>query len=512
MVKKAVFYGRYSPGREQSETSIEQQFRAAQEYAEREGYSIVGKYVDSHLSGKNDNRPDFQRMIRDSARHEFNYVLVWKLDRFARNRYDSAIYKKRLEKNGVKVISITELISDSPEGAILESVLEGFAEYYSKQLSMNVKRGVRENFLNGEFYGGTRPLGYKIVDKKVHIDEEEAAVVRHIFKKYANGTPPSEIVRELNAKGIKTSRGNKFNKTNSVTTLIKNKVYIGISELDGEVSRDIFPPIVSEELFRAAQKRIEENRQIGGGRGKARYEYALSGKVYCKCGARMFGECGTGRNGTVHLYYKCGNAKGRFKTCNERAIKTYELDNLVFKSVMRRVMNSEAVIKIANGIMKHAESNESNMITVLERRQSEVTKSINNLVRLHEDGLGSRSTLTRLRELEKESDSLEEQIATERILHPQIKREEVIRYLRGFIEMERNSDEFVKAVFKHLVSAVRMHEKSAEVILNLSTLGEFDEPESVRLPHDKVDSDAEHSNHGEFLFANYHFGYYVRIE
>ena len=142
----AVIYARYSSDN-QREESIEGQLRECKDFAEKQGMNVIQSYIDRACSAKTDNRPAFQEMIRDSSKRGFEVVIVWKLDRFSRNRYDSARYKAALRKNGVKVISATEKISEGSEGIILESVLEGFAEYYSADLSEKVTRGMTENAL-----------------------------------------------------------------------------------------------------------------------------------------------------------------------------------------------------------------------------------------------------------------------------------------------------------------------------------------------------------------------------
>ena len=131
-MKSAVIYARYSSD-SQSEQSIEGQLRVCNEYARNNDILIVATYIDRAMTGKNDNRPDFQRMLRDSGRKEWDYVLVYKLDRFSRNKYETAIHKHTLKNNGVRVISATEFVPDTPEGIILESMLEGYAEYYSAE-------------------------------------------------------------------------------------------------------------------------------------------------------------------------------------------------------------------------------------------------------------------------------------------------------------------------------------------------------------------------------------------
>ncbi len=132
--KIAVIYARYSSER-QNEQSIKGQLRVTNQFAEKEGYNVIDAYIDRAMTGRNDDRASFQKMISDSSNKTSQYVLVYKLDRFSRNRYVSAVYKKKLRDNGVKVISATENISDSPKGIILESILEGYSEYFSKELA-----------------------------------------------------------------------------------------------------------------------------------------------------------------------------------------------------------------------------------------------------------------------------------------------------------------------------------------------------------------------------------------
>lgn len=158
---KAVIYARYSSDN-QREESIEGQIRECTAYCERNGITVLRSYIDRAMSARTDKRPDFQRMIRDSAKGLFDTVVVWKLDRFSRNRYHSSVYKTMLKKNGVRVLSAMENISDGPEGILLESVIEGMAEFYSAQLAENVNRGHTENALKCMYNGGTPTFGYTI--------------------------------------------------------------------------------------------------------------------------------------------------------------------------------------------------------------------------------------------------------------------------------------------------------------------------------------------------------------
>lgn len=198
-MKNAVVYARYSCD-SQTEQSIEGQLRVCQEYAEKHNIQIVETYIDRAISGTTDNRPDFKRMLKDSDKKLWNYVLVYKFDRFSRNKYESVIHKKHLKDNGISVVSAMENIPDTPEGIILESLLEGLNQYYSAELSQKVKRGMRETRLKGNYQGGNRPYGYDIVNHKLVVNDEEAKIVQYVFKKYSLGVYGEKNANLLNAR------------------------------------------------------------------------------------------------------------------------------------------------------------------------------------------------------------------------------------------------------------------------------------------------------------------------
>ena len=207
----AVIYARFSSSKQQ-EQSIDGQIRYCHEYANRYGYKVVGEYCDRAITGSTDQRPQFQKMIADSAKKKFKYVLVWKLDRFSRDRYASALYKYKLKNNGVKVLSVTESIGDGNESIILEAVLEAMAEIYVKQLAQNTKRGMKESILQGRNAGGTVPFGYDSVDKHLVVNEKEAAIVRRAFAMYADGAMIRDICDEFRRRGYRTRTGGEFNR------------------------------------------------------------------------------------------------------------------------------------------------------------------------------------------------------------------------------------------------------------------------------------------------------------
>lgn len=305
--ENAIFYGRYS-SHGQSEQSIEGQMRDCYAFAQREGYRIVGDYIDRALTGRNDDRPDFQRMIVDAAKRQFKYIIVWKLDRFARNRFDSAVHKATLKKYGVKVISATENITDEPEGILLEGLMESLAEYYSANLSKHVKRGQRESILKGNVPGGVAPYGFKIVDKKLVADPAKAPIIQYVFEQYAKGVPKKQVMEELNARGALNAYGNQLT-LSCLQNSLRNPKYIGKYTYNGEEVPGGCEALISEDVFNAVQARLDAVRHAPAAK-KARQDYLLQGKAFCGyCGTRLVGECGKSKTGDYHYYYACGKKK-----------------------------------------------------------------------------------------------------------------------------------------------------------------------------------------------------------
>lgn len=256
-MQTAVIYARYSSDN-QTEQSIEGQLRVCEEYAKKNNILILGTYIDRAMTGTNDNRPDFQRMIKDSSRKEWNYVICYKLDRFSRNKYETAIHKKTLRDNGVKVLSAMENIPDTPEGIILESLLEGMNQYFSAELAQKVKRGMRETRLKGLYQGGGLPYGYKVVNRKIVIDETKAEAIRFIFNQYLLGISVREIIANLTEKGI-LYKGKPF-AINTVYGMLSNEKYSGIYKHGEEVIDNMYPQLIDKEIYESVRHKIEKNK------------------------------------------------------------------------------------------------------------------------------------------------------------------------------------------------------------------------------------------------------------
>ena len=257
----AVIYARYSSDN-QREESIDGQLRECKAFAEKNDIQIVGTYIDRALSASKhtEKRLDFHRMISDSDKKQFEAVLVWKLDRFSRNRYESVLNKKLLSENGVKVISVTEQISDGPEGVIVEALIEAMAQHYSAELSQKIHRGQKENALKGRNNGGGVPLGYSLgADQRLVIDPLSAPIVQEIYQRYADGWAIKEICSDLNQRGIKTASGGEF-KYSSFNALLQNRKYIGEYRYQDVVIPGGVPAIVSKDVFEQVQARRNRNK------------------------------------------------------------------------------------------------------------------------------------------------------------------------------------------------------------------------------------------------------------
>ena len=260
---KAVIYARFS-SEKQNEASIEGQLQECMDYANFNNIEVIGNYIDRAQSAKTDNRPEFQNMIKDSGKRLFDMIIVWKLDRFARTRYASARYKAALKKNGVKVVSATEVISDGAEGIILESVLEGYAEYYSADLSEKVVRGMTENALKCKYNGGTLPIGYQIDSEQYfQLDPLTAPFVREAFQRYDEGATMTQIRDWLNEQGVKNTRGQKMS-YNSVQHLLSNRRYIGEYTYRDIVVPDGIPAIVPQDLYDRVQEKLDRKSVVLG--------------------------------------------------------------------------------------------------------------------------------------------------------------------------------------------------------------------------------------------------------
>ena len=459
----AVIYARYSSDN-QREESIEGQIRECTAYAEKNGITIVKHYIDRAISAKTDNRPQFQQMIKDSDKKLFDIVLVWKLDRFARNRYDSARYKTQLKKNGVKLVSATEIISEGPEGIILESVLEGYAEYYSADLSEKVIRGMTENALKGKFSGGAIPFGYTInADRRFEIDPLTAPFVAETFQRYNDGQTMREIRDWLNEKGIKNKRGGTMT-FNVIQHMLGNRRYIGELKYRDVLIPDAIPPIVSVELFNDVQEKMLKNKKAPA-RRKAEDDYLLTTKLFCGyCGALMFGESGTSRTGEVHRYYKCATAK-KHKGCKKKTVRKQWLEDLVVNQTMQLVKDDAAIESIIAKVME-LQNKENTNIPLYEKQLRDAESGIQNMLNAIQAGILTSSTKERLEQLEETKRELEARIAEEKLAKPKVTEEFIRFWLLRFRKLDMSLKDQRQALVDTFINAIYLYDDKVLITFN----------------------------------------------
>ena len=462
----AVIYARYS-SHNQREESIEGQLKVCNEFAAKNGYNIVAEYIDRAISGTTDARPDFLRMIDDSAKKTFSYVIVYQLDRFARNRYDSAIYKSRLKKNGVRVLSARENITNDASGILVEGLLESMAEYYSAELAQKIKRGMDINASKCLSTGGNVALGYK-VDSTKHfvIDEETAPIVQKIFEMYASGQTVAEITDSLNAQGLRTSRGVPFNK-NSLRTMLQNKRYIGVyTYCDTEIP-DGMPRIISDELFRKVQEEMTKNRKAPA-RHKAKAEYILTTKLFCgKCHDMMTGVSAKSHTGKEFFYYKCNNAK--IKQCNKKAVRKEYIEDLVIDEC-RKLLTPANIDKIARAVVETAEKEKdtSNLRRLEKLLKDNERKRGNLMAAVSECDIETvrRQLYGELSRLGSEYEALEKELAIEQASAVSVTASEIKFFLSQLRKGNADSLQYRKTLINIFVNAIYLYDDRLLIAFN----------------------------------------------
>ena len=409
----AVIYARYSSDK-QTEQSIDGQLRVCTDYAARNGITIIDKYIDRAISGTSDKRPRFQQMISDSAFSRFDCVIVYKLDRFSRNRYDSLYYKRILNKNNVKVISATEGINGDPDSLLLEAILEADAERYSRILSMNVRRGMKESATKCNSTGGTLPLGYCVgKDKKLHIDPRQAVIVRKVFSRYAKGDTVTDIINDLNASGFRNRNGKPFHK-NSFSSMLKNRKYIGEYRYGDIVVPGGMPALIDAETFQKVQERLQKNKKSPA-HTKATNNYLLSGKLYCgHCKELMVGESGKGKSGQMYYYYKCSNRK-KGGNCKKSTVKKDFIESLTLDLLCKHVLRDDTIDYIAELVCAEQQKihDDNSMLTSLKIQLTDVKRKKENILSAIEQGAFSPALNDRLNELDNDITNLSVSIEAE---------------------------------------------------------------------------------------------------
>ena len=487
MSKKAAAYYRFSSDNQRTE-SIDAQRRAVHEYCSANDIEIVEEYVDEAYSAKSSDRPSFQRMIRDSAKREFEIIVVHKLDRFARNRQDSAMYRIILQKNGVVLRSVIENFDDSPESVILESLMEGLAEYYSKNLAREVMKGMKENAYNGKHTGGYVPFGYNLTpDKKIEINVSEATAVRKLFDMVLEGKSYREIAEYLNGSGFRTRGGHAFNK-NSIYEMLHNKKYIGIciynkrvAEVNGHCSSrkfkdesewiindKMYPAIVDKDKFDRVQEMMKK-RAVGN--RSANTVYLLKGKIFCGlCGTPYAGNRKISGKGSVSFYYSCNRPKALGK-CSNRSVRKDIIEQFVLNKLAEYVFSDSiipGIVAAYNTYLKNRNGSQAQRITELKSELRKTESKAESIAELLIESK-SKTLLAKLDEYEKRAAVLRKEIRkleSDSSVTSVTEKELKTRFAEIREKIRSGETYNIRALIEQFVHRVNVYPDRIEVIFN----------------------------------------------
>ena len=510
---RCVIYARYSSDN-QHETSIEAQIDACSKFAKEQGWIVVKTYEDRAFTATNDNRPAFQEMLYDSKNKEFEKVVVHKLDRFARNVYDQTFNERKLNVNGVQLISVLEKIDSSPEGQLMKSVIVGFNAFYSENVKREAMKGLTVQAKKAIHCGGIPPLGLDVdpTSKRLVVNEKEAIIVREIFELFALGHGYKSIAHILNSKGYKTKphveKGHKgegkvqteFGQ-NSIYTILRNKKYIGTFVFNRVPSKtingkrnstqnkppeeiieipDAITPIIEKELFEKVQKILESNKRdpkvIAAGYG-AKEDYLLAGKIFCTCGSKMSGNRRfSGRSKLKYLTYRCTkrNQKGP-TSCTAKEIRKEYLEDWVIDELLTNVLSKDmlpVILKKLNDYRNNKSGSYKSTFEGLKKNLRDVEKEIDNLL-IMASQVTSSSLAKRLVELEekKANISIEIEKFKVKLIENNIDEklfENIVREIKTYI-IEDNMKQ-LKNVVQMFVEKVLISEDTVEVIFTLACL------------------------------------------
>ena len=452
-MKTAVIYARYS-STNQTEQSIEGQVHVCEDFAKRHNIVIADLYVDRAISGTTDERASFQRMLKDSNNKKWDYVLVYKLDRFARNKYESAIHRKHLKDNGVKLISAMENIPDTPEGILLESLLEGMNQYFSEELAQKVSRGLHESRMKGHCVGSV-PYGYIKENKKLIINQEESEMLNRIFNEYAGGKTILQISRDLEKENIKFS-------PQKIRSYLNRKLYTGEYEINGKQYNNIYPQIISKELFVLVKTRMDKNRY--GCRKNNHETFKLKDKIYCgNCNKKMYPVSAISSNGQPLRYYKCITAKK--DNCPTTNLDKNFIEGIVDKFLIAQFNTPKNLEELTNNIYEVYKKRigNNNSLNILKNTLQKTNTFIANILSAIEKGIITDTTKQRLEELETQKKDLEQQVIIETARAKyELTKEDIQNYFRHAMK------QCPEMAFDLFIKFVKVYENKIEIGLNYS--------------------------------------------
>lgn len=459
--KTAVIYARFSC-HAQKEESIEQQVEVCTEYASANGIEIVDIYSDKAITGKKETRAAYQRMLRDAERRKFTTIIAYKSNRMARNMLNALQLEDRMAAYGVSILYAREEFGDNPTGRFALRMMMNVNQFYSENLAEDITRGMRDNAKSCKVNNGILPLGYcKGADGRYEIVDSEAEIVREVFTKFIEDVPLIDIANEMNARGVKTKTGGRWNK-NSFSKMLSNERYIGVYLWSDIRIEDGIPKIIDKELFYAVQEKLK-TKSNPRGRHQETGDYLLTGKLFCgKCESIMAGMSGTSGTGAKHYYYAC--QRSRAGACDKKAVRRDDLELHVAEAVREFVLRDDIVEWMADCCMDFQKHTfESQQAVALQKQKAEVESAIKNIVDAIAHGIYTDSTKARLLELEAEKKSLEQSICEQSYSMKPMERAEIIYYIESFRNGDVTSKAYQKRLFDQFVSSIYLYDNELRI-------------------------------------------------
>ena len=462
----AAIYARYSSSA-QNDASIEQQVAECTQYARKNNLNVVTTFEDRAMSGRSDNRPGFQRMIRAAERGEFQVLLTYKSNRIARNMYDALRYENRLDKAGVKVVYCKEDFGDNAAGRMALRVMMSINEFYSDNMAEDIRRGLKDSASKGKVVGAI-PYGYKKgADGRPVIDEDIAPIIQEIFQRVMADEAYIDIANDLNARGYRTQHGKQWGKS-SFQTILHNERYTGVYIYGDIRIEGGIPAIIDEEVFAAVQK-ITSSRKASHARHRENEDYLLTGKLFCgHCLGPMVGVSGTGRHGAVFFYYAC-QTKRLSHTCDKKNVRKAALEEEVARAVQECVLKDDTIEWIADEVMAVSKrQEEQSQLAYYQGRLADVKKQIANILRAVEMGIITDEFKGRAAELQREKEELTSLIAIEKMGVLQVDREHVVHYLHTLRKGDPKDIAFQKTIIRDFVRAIYLYDDCFKLVVDFT--------------------------------------------
>lgn len=454
--KIAVIYARYS-SHNQKEESIEQQVEACTKFALANNLEVIDVYSDKAITGKRETRAAYQRMIRDAEKGRFQVIIAYKSNRIARNMLNALQFEAKMDDFDISIMYAQEEFGDNAAGRFALRMMMNVNQFYSENMAEDIMRGMRDNALQCKVNNGISPLGYgKGTDGKYVIIPEEAEVVKEIYIKVLDGVPFVDIANELNARGIKTRKGARWNK-NSFAAMLTNEKYTGVYSWSDIRIEGGMPQIIEKEMFNKVQEKLKLKQHHGKHREGG--DYLLTGKLFCgKCKEIMVGMSGTSRNGEKHYYYDCRGKRVEHK-CDKKAVRREWIEAEVASIVKDYVLRDETIEWIIDCCMDFQKNTfENQQLIASRKRLTQIRAELKNIVDAIAQGIYTDTTKDRLLELEAEKKSMEVSIEELTYSLKPLSREQIECYIDTFKNGDVNDKVFQKKLFNLFVSSVYLYD------------------------------------------------------